>query len=303
VDLKEDVRIEGIGTVTFVHIYDIGSGLLIESYPVTVSEEAPSPPRDLTWTEIRRALREAFRQWGLPRRIRTDRGSPFLGSEQSVLPSLLTLWLAGLGIEPRLNEQAHSPQLNGGVERLHQTLARRGWEDMPFESLEALREALCREIPSLNAHEIRHARASYDQIPLVAHPEAAHTGRPYPPDQEAALFDASRVWTPLAQQVLTRRVGKTGQVSLNDLPYSVGRSWAGRTVTVTLDSASHQVVFSIEGVEVKRQPLRGFVPEDLISEQAPRSRKRPRGTQKESLSRGTSLSPDPGASEGTQTPK
>jgi hypothetical protein len=213
-DLKEDAVIDGIGVVSSVNIYDIGSGIMILSYPFVVGSSSSSSsssnndddaqqkaqPRDLSWKDIRCALREAFSQWGFPLRIRTDRATQFIGSEKSVIPSLFSLWLVGLGIEHRLNEKPYSPQLNGGVERMHRTLANRVWRDAHFDSAQALRVALKEEIEWLNCKELRHARGSYGEIPLVAHPEASHSGRHYRFDKEADLFDSTRVWTHLADR-------------------------------------------------------------------------------------------------------
>lgn len=283
-DLKEDVRIDGIGVVSFVNIYDIGSGVMILSYPFVVASSSNNGGgqklgcRDLSWKDVRCALREAFSHWGFPLRVRTDRGKQFIGTERSVMPSLFSLWLVGLGIEHRLNEKPHSPQLNGGVERMHRTLGDRVWRDAHFDSLQSLRAALWEEIRWLNSTEIRHARASYDQIPLVAHPQAAHSGRYYSTDIEADLFDSTRVWQYLAAQVpLTRGVGKTGQVSINDLSYCVGRQFCGREVSVKVDGHKAEYVFFIEGAQVKRQVIRGFYPDDLISDSAPITRRRSHG--------------------------
>src|SRR5919108_1190838 len=283
-DLKEDVRIDGIGVVSFVNIYDIGSGIMILSYPFVVGSSGSDGGgqklgrRDLSWKDIRCALREAFSHWGFPLRVRTDRGMQFIGSERGVMPSLFSLWLVGLGIEHRLNEKPYSPQLNGGVERMHRTLGDRVWKGAHFDSPQSLRAALWEEIQWLNPRQSRHARASYKQIPLVAHPQAAHSGRYYSTDIEADLFESTRVWQYLAAQVpLTRRVGKTGQVSINDLSYCVGRQFCGREVSVKVDREKAEYVFLIEGAQVKRQAMRGFCPEDLISDNAPISRRRSHG--------------------------
>src|SRR5207244_6169195 len=67
-------------------------------------------------------LAACFAQRGCqPEIIQTDRGACFLGAEggaSAAVPSRLTLWLWGLGIEHRLNP-AHTPQRNGAVERFH----------------------------------------------------------------------------------------------------------------------------------------------------------------------------------------
>jgi putative transposase len=68
----------------------------------------------------RRALELTFRQWGLPRRFRTDNGSPF-GTKCRGPLSRLSVWLLKLGVDPEYIEPGH-PGQNGRHERFHLTL-------------------------------------------------------------------------------------------------------------------------------------------------------------------------------------
>jgi transposase InsO family protein len=61
-----------------------------------------------------------FRQWGLPRTIRTDNGVPFAAVTLGRLSQLAVWWLK-LGIVPELIEPG-KPQQNGRHERMHRTL-------------------------------------------------------------------------------------------------------------------------------------------------------------------------------------
>ena len=61
-----------------------------------------------------------FEEYGLPRVIRTDNGSPFATTALGRL-SHLSVWWIRLGIEPELTEPA-SPAQNGRHERMHKTL-------------------------------------------------------------------------------------------------------------------------------------------------------------------------------------
>lgn len=61
-----------------------------------------------------------FREYGLPRIIRTDNGAPFATTALARL-SVLSVWWIRLGIEPELIEPA-SPAQNGRHERMHKTL-------------------------------------------------------------------------------------------------------------------------------------------------------------------------------------
>lgn len=62
------------------------------------------------------ACRALFAAWGLPQRIRVDRGQPW-GSWHD-LPPALALWWIGLGIEVHWT-RPRRPQQNGQVERVH----------------------------------------------------------------------------------------------------------------------------------------------------------------------------------------
>jgi transposase InsO family protein len=62
----------------------------------------------------------AFREYGLPERIRTDNGAPFASNGESGLTGLSVWWIK-LGIVPERIEPGR-PQQNGRHERMHRTL-------------------------------------------------------------------------------------------------------------------------------------------------------------------------------------
>ena len=62
----------------------------------------------------------AFREYGLPERIRTDNGAPFGSNGESGL-TRLTVWWIKLGIRPEHIEPG-KPEQNGRHERMHRTL-------------------------------------------------------------------------------------------------------------------------------------------------------------------------------------
>lgn len=68
----------------------------------------------------RAVFAELFHEYGLPRIIRSDNGSPFASTALSRL-SRLSVWWIRLGIIPELNEPAH-PEQNGRHERMHRDL-------------------------------------------------------------------------------------------------------------------------------------------------------------------------------------
>jgi hypothetical protein len=74
-----------------------------------------------TNTERVRAIFEAaFRQYGLPKAIRTDNGAPFASAAVGGL-SRLAVWWIKLGIVPERIQAGH-PEQNGRHERMHRTM-------------------------------------------------------------------------------------------------------------------------------------------------------------------------------------
>ena len=67
-----------------------------------------------------KGFEEAFREYGLPDRIRTDNGVPFATMAIARL-SALSVWFIRLGIYPEFIEPG-KPQQNGRHERMHRTL-------------------------------------------------------------------------------------------------------------------------------------------------------------------------------------
>jgi putative transposase len=67
------------------------------------------------------AFDRAFKEFGLPRTIRTDNGVPFAGPTALYRLSKLAVWWLRLGIQIERIQPGHSQQ-NGGHERMHRTL-------------------------------------------------------------------------------------------------------------------------------------------------------------------------------------
>ncbi len=101
-----------------------GDGTRID--PLTISDACSRyllrcQSAEKTDTERVRAIFEAaFREYGLPWRIRTDNGPPFASSAVGGL-SRLSVWWIKLGIMPERIQAGH-PEQNGRHERMHCTL-------------------------------------------------------------------------------------------------------------------------------------------------------------------------------------
>jgi putative transposase len=73
------------------------------------------------WAHVKVHFERAFREYGLPWRIRSDNGPPFATAGIGGL-SELSVWWIKLGIQPERIEPGH-PEQNGRHERMHRTLA------------------------------------------------------------------------------------------------------------------------------------------------------------------------------------
>ena len=104
------------------------TGDRIYCYPLTVSDQhtryllACHGLRSTKGVGVRPIFDRLFRDYGLPRAIRTDNGVPFASTSLHGLTPLNVWWLR-LGIQHQRILPAH-PQQNGAHERMHKTLKR-----------------------------------------------------------------------------------------------------------------------------------------------------------------------------------
>jgi hypothetical protein len=201
-------------------------------------------------------LRRALARWGRPGTLRVDNGNPW--GTSSDLPSCLSLWAAGLGVEVYWNDP-YRPQQNGVVERSQGTTQR--WAE-PGACADFA--ALCRRV----AEEDRIQREVYPAIDgqsrLAAYPSLLHSGRGYCAGWEKYGWDLSAALLLLANYRVSRRVSKSGQVWLYGRQIQVGEAYARSQVEVQLDAASvHWVISAPQGQEIRRRPAVGLTEESL----------------------------------------
>lgn len=100
----------------------------IYCYPLTIADQhtrfllACHGLTSVKGEEARPVFERTFREYGLPRAIRTDNGAPFVTRALCGL-SHLNVWWMRLGIQHQRIRPA-SPQENGAHERMHRTLKR-----------------------------------------------------------------------------------------------------------------------------------------------------------------------------------
>jgi len=215
--------------------------------------------RRLSWQEVRGVLRGAFAQWQtLPDSLQTDNEVCLGGQPSDPLPSLLTLWLAGLGVRHHFIRPS-TPTDQAQIERTHRTLD--GFVGLPDATLTLarLQERLDSEREMHNRWLPSRASDCAGRPPLVAHPELLRPRRPYALEQERGLFDEQRVYDYLAGIELERKVSRSGQVQLGGQSRSVGRAAAGQLVKVVCDATTREwVVRGANSGELKRLPIHGL---------------------------------------------
>ena len=184
--------------------------------------------------------------------IRVDNGAPW-GNTHRDLPSPLSLWLIGLGIEVLWNRPGH-PTDNGVVERGQGVLQQ--WVEV----------ARCRSPAELErwlAWAVEMQREKYPACKgksrMASYPKLAHSGRCYETTGEARIWNIERVYAWLSQGVWARKVDKVGYISLYNYAYAVGRSYRGQTVYVRFDGESGEwVAYDGQGDEIKRFQAHGI---------------------------------------------
>jgi transposase InsO family protein len=113
-----------VWTTDFKGEFRLGNG--IYCYPLTVMDGCSryllgcQGLHSTASRPAREVFSQLFREYGLPRIIRSDNGSPFASTALGRL-SRLSVWWIRLGIIPELNEPAH-PEQNGRHERMHREL-------------------------------------------------------------------------------------------------------------------------------------------------------------------------------------
>ena len=263
-DGKEAIPLGDEDKVTVLDIRDPKGALMIGSKAsVTTTEKGW---RKLTLDEVKDGLRMAFNEWGLPLEVQTDREDVYIGAPQSYFPSNFTLWLAGLGITHVVSRQRR-PTDQAHVERAHRTLGDMVWKDTHFHTPEHLQTALDKGRYRYNNELPVQAADCHGNPPLTVYPHAKHSGRTFHSSLEFDLFNMDLVYRYLSGSVWTRKVWSSGQVRVGGHVYSLGKKYAGQTVSVQFVTDSRSFCFkAMDGTILSKQPARGLDKDSLIGE-------------------------------------
>lgn len=137
-------------------------------YPLTITDaysryllRCQGMPRPQT-APTQSIFESAFREYGMPRAIRSDNGPPFASTGIGGL-SQLSIWWIRLGIVPERIEPGH-PEQNGRHERMHLTL-KKETASPPRASLRSQQlrfDDFCREYNTQRPHEALDQRTPAD---------------------------------------------------------------------------------------------------------------------------------------------
>lgn len=172
---------------------------------------------------IRALLIRLFKQWGLPKAIRTDNGAPFGVPSRDVVP-VLSLWLLAWGIQPILN-RPRSPQDNPHVEGNQGTSAR--WAEVKAcQSLEQMQQQLDSACVFQRDHYRVRRIGNKSRKEVFA--QLYEKKRPF----ELASFDINKAYQHLAQVVYPRKVSSNGAFVLYGKQFQAGLPYKGQVVFV-----------------------------------------------------------------------
>jgi transposase InsO family protein len=174
---------------------------------------------------VRPVLERAFREYGLPRAIRSDNGPPF-GSNGAGGLTRLSAWWLRLGIAPHFIPPG-APQNNGRLERLHRTMA---------EQATAQRAATAAELQE----RIDAFRRHYNQErphEALDQDQPAVRWRPSPRPMPDRLDDP--VYGP---DYDVRRVRQNGYIKWKGDGVFIGQALTGELVGIVQRDDNHHIV-------------------------------------------------------------
>ena len=261
VDAKGVIKVPDLGSVSIININDLFSRLKVDSFPCLNTSHPNTRDYQLV-------LRRAFLNRGLPKRVSLDHDSVFYdNASASPYPTTLHLWLTALSVDVYFIKQK-PPAAHSVIERAHQTINQQAIVGQVFADGSALQQSLDDRLDFLNSRFP--SRSLNGQPPLVAYPEAQHSGQPYRPEWEDDMLDMQRVYDYLAQGRWFRRTSTYGQFSLGTHRYNVGKDLGNQTLEITFDSQTCELKCLLEdGSREIRFAAQGLTKADLIGELGP----------------------------------
>jgi transposase InsO family protein len=169
-----------------------------------------------TGDQVKQALTDAFKRYGLPERITCDNGNPWGTPKQNGLTKI-EAWLIRVGVKVGHSRPMH-PQTQGKDERFHRTLKRELLIRTGFNSLQSCQQAFDSWRDQYNLIRPHYA---LDQKPPAARYTAS--ARPYPDVLPEVEYDAG-------DKVL--KVRRNGCITFSGRQLFVGEGLVGEPVAI-----------------------------------------------------------------------
>jgi transposase InsO family protein len=214
----EPVAAGDLMTVDFKGQFKTGDGAYC--YPLTMMERtsryllACEALRSTAYRGVWPIFVRVFQEYGVPRAMLSDNGSPFVAPRALARVTRLSVHLMQLGIQPVITDPGH-PEQNGAHERMHATLAKATTRPPGRHRADQQRrfDAFRTEYNHDRPHE------ALGQTPPAAH--FRHTTRQYPAQPPAPDY-------PRHYEV--RRISSSGTMKFNGVRWFVGDALAGELV-------------------------------------------------------------------------
>jgi transposase len=262
-DARGYAYVPDIGVISLINLNDRLTHARLTSYPCWVGNKRCQ--RHPNTQDYQTVLRLTFTRWGLPERLQVDHDSVFHdNTSQSPFPTRFHLWLIALGIDLTFSRHRR-PTDQGMTERSHQLWAAQCLQGQTYMAWEDLFDNLLRRCDFLN-YDL--PCASLDNLPpLIAFPQAVHSGRPYRPEHEADLLDLSRVWNYLSSGHWFRLSSKDFTFSLGRQVYYLGRPWQHTQLDISFDPLSRCLLCHDDtGTLIAQLPIKNISIDTLMGE-------------------------------------
>lgn len=228
--LSEDVQANDVWSVDYKGWFRTGDGARCD--PLTLQDatsryalrcQAVERP---SYSETRRVMQAAFREYGLPRAIRSDNGQPFASVGLGGL-TRLSVWWMRLGIEPTRIRPGR-PQENGRHERFHRTL-KAATASPPAATIRAQQMRFDRFRKEFN--EERPHEALGQRPPASCYTPST---RPYPSQIPPLEYPA---------QMQVRRVHDHGQFRFRGVRFFLGHAFANQPIGLVAIERRYWLVY------------------------------------------------------------
>lgn len=260
-DAEGNCAIENIGTIAFLNIKGIHRKVYIQNFPCLL----PGQFNHATTIDYQNVLRLGMMEFGKPEGLQVDHESIYFDNvNPSPFPTNFHLWLIGLGIDMHLTPKG-KPYKQGAVEKSHQTMQIQvvegqsfsTWLDL-FKRCQDRRQRLNHHIPCRMIGRIP---------PLVACPEAIHSGRAYHPTLEEKQFDINAIYEFLAQGKWYRKISSNRTSWIGSNGYYLKGVKSNIETMILFDKKTKNFVFyDSDGKIIGQKPALGLTFKELSGE-------------------------------------